>query len=186
MLSQVKRKPEARMNEIIVLFYAFARVGILGFGGGQSIVPLIQVEVVDNYRWMTVEEFTHALAMANSLPGPITTKMSVFTGYKVAGLVGALAGILGLVLPSLVLMLLVGSFYLAYLDLPAVKGALKALRPVVLALLVLVVYNIFPVSVNSWSTALIAVTAFGMMAFLNVHPFFVITGAALTGVLFYR
>jgi len=174
------------MKEIFILFYAFAKVGIIGFGGGHSMVPLIQIEVVDNYQWLTIEEFTEALAMANSLPGPITTKMSVFTGYKVAGMTGAAASIVGLVLPSLVLMLVLASLYLKYKDLPVVKGALKAVRPVVIALLALVVYNIFPSSVNSWHTALVAVVAFVVVAFLKVHPAVVIVAAALFGITFYR
>lgn len=174
------------MKEIIVLFYAFAKVGILGFGGGHSIIPLIQVEVVDNYKWLTIEEFTEALAMANSLPGPITTKISLFTGYKVAGIAGVVVSVLGLVLPSLLLMLILTSLYLKYKDLPAVKGSLKAVRPVVIALLVLVTYNIFPSSVNSWHTALIAIVAFCLIAFLNIHPAVLIVGAALLGISFYR
>ncbi len=174
------------MKEIIVLFYAFAKVGILGFGGGHSIIPLIQVEVVNNYKWLTIKEFTEALAMANSLPGPITTKMAVFTGYKTGGMAGVGASILGLILPSLVLMLILSFFYLKYKDLPAVKGLLKGVRPVVIALLILVVYNIFPSSVNSWHTALIAVISFCLIAFLNIHPAVLIMGAALFGVAFYR
>ena len=70
------------MQEVFVLFYAFAKVGILGFGGGHSIIPLIQVEVVNNYKWLNIGEFTDALAMANSLPGPITTKMSSVGGIQ--------------------------------------------------------------------------------------------------------
>jgi chromate transporter len=174
------------MNEIFALFYAFAKVGILGFGGGHSMIPLIQIEVVDNYKWLTIEEFVEALAMANSLPGPITTKMSVFTGYKIAGMTGAVASIVGLVLPSMVLMLVLASLYLKYKELPAVKGSLKAVRPVVIALLALVVYNIFPSSVNSWHTALIAVVAFVVVAFLKVHPAVVIAAAAMIGITFYR
>jgi chromate transporter len=174
------------MKEIFALFYAFAKVGILGFGGGHSMIPLIQVEVVDNYKWLTIEEFVEALAMANSLPGPITTKMSVFTGYKIAGMTGAVASIVGLVLPSMVLMLVLASLYLKYKELPAVKGSLKAVRPVVIALLALVVCNIFPSSVNSWHTALIAVVAFLVVAFLKVHPAVVIAAAALIGITFYR
>ena len=174
------------MKEVGMLFYAFTKVGILGYGGGHSIVPLIQVEVVDNYKWLTIGEFTEALAMANSLPGPITTKMSVFTGYKVAGVIGAGVSILGLILPSMLLMLLLTSLYLKYKDLPAVKGSLKALRPVVLSLLALVVYNIFPASVDSWHTALLAVASFCAVAFFNIHPAFLIVGAALLGVAFYR
>ena len=174
------------MQEMFVLFYAFAKVGILGFGGGHSIIPLIQVEVVNNYKWLTIGEFTDALAMANSLPGPITTKMSLLVGYKTAGITGALAGLLGLLFPSSVLMLILTMFYLKYKDLAAVKGLLKGIRPVVIALLVLVVYSIFPSSVNSWHTALIAVAAFCLIAFLNVHPALLIVGAAIVGMVFYR
>jgi len=174
------------MKEIIVLFYAFAKVGILGFGGGHSIIPLIQIEVVNNYKWLNSEEFTEALAMANSLPGPITVKMSVFTGYKIAGMTGAGASVVGLLLPSLVLMLTLATFYLKYKDLPAVRGSLKGVRPVVIALLVLVTYNIFPSSINSWHTALIAVVSFCLVAFLNIHPALIIIGAALFGLTFYR
>lgn len=174
------------MKEVIMLFYAFAKVGIFGYGGGQSIIPLIQVEVVDHYKWLTIEEFTEALAMANSLPGPITTKMSFFTGYKVAGIIGAGASTLGLILPSFILMITLASLYLAYKDLPAVKGSLKAVRPVVIALLVLVIYDIFPSSIDSWHTALIAVVAFCLIAFLKIHPAVIIGVAALWGVVVYR
>jgi len=174
------------MKDVMVLFYAFAKVGILGFGGGHSIIPLIQIEVVDRYKWLTIEEFTEALAMANALPGPITIKMSVFTGYKIAGMTGAGASIVGLILPSLVLMLTLTTFYLKYKDLPAVKGSLKGVRPVVIALLILVTYNIFPSSINSWHTALIAAVAFCLVAFLNIHPAVIIVGAALFGLTFYR
>ena len=174
------------MKELFLLFYAFAKVGILGYGGGQSIIPLIQVEVVDNYRWLTIEEFTEGLAMANALPGPITTKMSFFTGYKVAGFTGAGASTVGLILPSFILMITLASLYWAYKDLPAVKGSLKAVRPVVIALLALVVYDIFPSSIVSWHTALIAVIAFCLIAFLNIHPAIVIVLAALLGIVMYR
>jgi chromate transporter len=124
--------------------------------------------------------------MANTLPGPITTKISILTGYKAAGLVGAGASLLGLLFPSSVLMLVFTTLYLKYKDLPTVKGLLKGVRPVVIALLAVVVYNIFPSSVNSWHTALLAVGAFCVIAFLNIHPAVLIVGAALFGMMFYR
>ena len=174
------------MKEVMVLFYTFAKIGILGFGGGHAMLPLIQVEVVDNYKWLTIGEFTEALAMANSLPGPITPKMSFFTGYKVAGITGAGVCVLGLIIPSLFLMCILTSLYMRYKDLPSVKGLLKAVKPVVVALLALVIYNISPSSVNSWHTALIAVVTFCLLAFLNIHPAVLILGAAMLGVAFYR
>ena len=174
------------MKEVISLFVAFAKVGILGFGGGHSMIPLIQVEAVDNYKWLSFEEFTDALAMANSLPGPITTKMSLLVGYKVAGIAGGGVSVLGLLAPSSILMIVLAALYLRYKDLPAVKGLLMGVRPVVVALLVMVIYNIFPSSITSWHTALIAGISFCVIVFFNVHPALLIAGAALFGMVFYR
>lgn len=174
------------MKEIVALFIAFSKVGILGFGGGHSMIPLIQVEAVDNYRWLTIEEFTDALAMANSLPGPITTKMSLLVGYKVAGMAGGGISLVGLLAPSSILMIALGALYLRFKDLPAVKGSLIGIRPVVVALLFMVIYDIFPSSITSWHTALIAVISFCVIVFLNVHPALLIAGAALIGMALYR
>ena len=171
------------MHDFLILFYAFLKVGILGYGGGHSIIPFIQVEAVENYKWISMEEFTDALAMANGLPGPIAVKMSFMVGYKTAGIGGALVCILGLLLPSLLLMLVLTSYYLRYKDLPAVEGILKGVRPVVFALLVLVVYDILGSSLVSWHTAAIAAVALLLMAFLNIHPAFLMVAAALVGFL---
>jgi chromate transporter len=95
------------------VFAAMARVGIFGYGGGPSVIPLIQKEAV-GAKWMTAEEFTAALAMGNALPGPIATKMSAYIGYKVlmeathnsaVALLGAVSGVLGMVIPSFIMIL---------------------------------------------------------------------------------
>lgn len=167
------------------VFLAFAKVGLFGFGGGPSMIPLIQAEVVDVHHWLSTEEFVDALAMGNGLPGPIATKMSAYVGYKLAGIPGAFAGLLGTVGPSMVLMLVLAALFLEYKDQPQVVAALKAVRPVVVALLALVVYDIFPRSVTSWDTALLAVLAFAGVAFLRLHPALAILIAALFGVFAY-
>ena len=68
------------------IFWAFLKPGIFGFGGGQAAIPLIQEEVVDKTAWLTEEQFVDYLAMGNTLPGPIATKMSVIIGYDLAGI----------------------------------------------------------------------------------------------------
>ena len=168
------------MNTFLMLFYAFIRVGILGYGGGHSIIPFIQVEAVENYKWISMQEFTDTLAMANTLPGPIAVKMSFMVGYKTAGLSGAMVCLLGLLLPSLLMMLALTSLYLRYKDLPAVEGLLKGVRPVVFALLVLVTYQIWPSSIVSWPTAVIAAVSLCLMGFFNIHPaILMVAGAAM-------
>ena len=168
------------MHNFILLFYAFIKVGILGYGGGHSIIPFIQVEAVENYKWISMEEFTDTLAMANTLPGPIAVKMSFMVGYKTAGLNGAMVSLLGLLLPSLLMMLALTTLYLRYKDLPAVEGLLKGVRPVVFALLVLVTYQIWPSSIVSWPTAVIAAVSLCLMGFFNIHPaILMVAGAAM-------
>ncbi|RKJ34138.1 chromate transporter, partial [Butyricicoccus sp. 1XD8-22] len=72
----------------IQIFLAFFYPGILGYGGGPATIPLIEHEVVENYGWMTTSEFSEVLALGNSLPGPIATKMAGFIGYEVGGVLG--------------------------------------------------------------------------------------------------
>ena len=148
-------------------------------------IPLVQEEVVDVNRWMTIEEFADALAIGYALPGPISTKMSAYVGLKVAGVPGLIAATLGVALPSLVAMVVLGTFFLRYKDFPQVQATLKAVRPAVVGLLLVVIYVMFPKSVTSWHTALIMIAMFALVAFLNVHPAWAIVGAAVVGVIFY-
>lgn len=170
---------------LVRIFYSFAKVGIFGYGGGPSMMPLVQEEVVDVNHWMTDEEFVDALAMGNALPGPIASKISAYTGFKLAGLPGAAAGLIGILLPSLIAMLALTALFLQIKDSPRVQATLKAVRPAVVALLALVVYQIYPKSVVSWDTALIALVTFFALAILKIHPAIAIIAWAAFGFFFY-
>jgi chromate transporter len=168
------------------LFVAFTKIGVLGYGGGPSMIPLIQEEVVEGQKWMTDENFIDTLAMGYALPGPIATKMTLFVGYKVGGWAGGIVALLGLLWPSSVLMMVLGILFLRFKDMPYAQAMLTAVRPVVLALLAYTAYTVLPKSVKNWHTGLIAVAAFGAVAFLNVHPALAILVAAVLGLLVYR
>ena len=167
------------------IFVTFAKVGVLGYGGGPSLIPLVQTEVVTVHRWFTAEEFVDTLATGNALPGPIATKMAGYVGYKLAGLPGAVAGVTGMILPSLVLMLALASVLLAYKDTRYVQATLKAVRPVVVALLAITIWEILPSSIRGWDTALIGVVAFAAVVGLNLHPALAILAAAILGIIVY-
>lgn len=167
------------------IFLAFAKVGIFGYGGGPAAIPLVQTEVVEIHQWLTNEEFVDTLAMGYALPGPIATKMAGYIGFKLAGLPGAIAGVTGMFLPSMVLMLLLAGILLTYKDTRYVQATLKAVRPVVVALLVMTVWEILPRSITSWDTALIAIGAFIAVVVLNVHPAIAIVAAAVLGLVAY-
>jgi chromate transporter len=167
------------------IFLAFAKVAMVGYGGGPAMIPLVQAEVVDVHHWFTNEEFVDTLAMGYALPGPISTKMAGYVGFKIAGLPGAVAGVVGMVMPTLVLMLLLAGILLTYKDTRYVQAVLKAVRPVVVALLVVTVWEILPHSIKGWDTALICVGAFLAVTFLNVHPALAILAAAVLGLIAY-
>lgn len=171
------------------LFWGFFQVGILGFGGGPGSVGIIQAITVDTYHWFTPTQFGEALAVGNSLPGPLATKMAGWIGYRVGGIGGIVAAILGVILPSLLLMLLAFGLIQRYQKNPFVAGALTGIRPVVGALLLLLVWQLAPHTGPIAHAALYV--AFGVVALvalyvLRVPAVWVVLGGMAAGALLMR
>jgi chromate transporter len=166
------------------IFIAMVRVGTLGFGGGQASIPLLEIEAVQTYHWMSATEFGDLYAIGNCLPGPIATKMATAIGFEQAGVPGAVIGLLGMVLPSTIALLIVITFFLQFKDLPQVQGLLKGIRPIVVVMLVLVSYKIGMQSLGTPISFVIAAAAFVGIQFLGVHPAFVILGGMVFGLIF--
>ena len=172
------------LDKLISIFWTFFKVGILAFGGGQSIIPVMQQEVVTSRQWMGVPEFTDMLALGNGLPGPIATKMAVAVGYKLSGYLGATAALLGLLVPSTILMLIVVLFFFTYKESPHVQAMLRGMRPAVMALLFLVAYDVGKTSMISIPTTLIGIITFFVFLFTKLHPAIAILVSGIIGVLF--
>ncbi len=147
-------------------------------------VPLMQAEFVEKHAWMTDEQFVDALAAGYALPGPIATKMSVWFGWEVGGFLGVVAALVGMVLPSALMIAVVLALFTTFKDHPRVQGMMTAVRPVVLALLTFMVLQIGPKSVLSWHTGVLAAVALGLL-FLKVHPAWLILAAAGFGAVAY-
>jgi chromate transporter len=168
------------------IFFAFFKVGLFGYGGGPSLIPLVEAEAVHHYRWLTPEEFVDVLAMANTLPGPIATKMSLCIGLKTGGPAGAATALAGLLLPSTVLIVILTMLYYNYRNLSTVQGIIRGVRPVVVALLLVTVAHLAPRSVMSVDTFVIALATFAVVFYLRIHPIYTIVVAGFIGYLFYR
>lgn len=168
----------------VQIFLAFFIPGILGYGGGPASIPLIENEVVDNYEWLTVNEFSEVLAMGNTLPGPIATKMAGYIGYEQGGVLGAIVGVFAAVAPSLILMITLLGLLLKYKESPRVKRMTTYIRPVIAVLLGIMTYDFFFSSyegVGIWQTLFIGIVSFLLMERLKVHPAYVIAGALVYG-----
>ncbi|RKO63135.1 chromate transporter [Caldibacillus debilis] len=119
----------------VQIFMAFFRSGILGFGGGPSAIPLVYKEVVEKYRWMKDEEFSDVVALGNTLPGPINTKIAGYIGYRVGGWPGMLIALFASVVPTVLLLIIFLTGLGASKDKPWVQGMSAAVLPVVAAMM---------------------------------------------------
>jgi len=168
------------------LFIAFTRASNLGFGGGPAVIPLIKIEVVERYHWLTNAEFTDALAVGNALPGPITTKLAGYVGYQQAGWLGVIVANIGAVLPTVLAVILLAGFLMKHSDSPILKGMLKGVRPVVVVLIAQTAFDMgvgsFP-NLATWGIALATVVS---IYWLKLHPALIIVLSMAFGLLVFR
>ncbi|HET8986507.1 MAG TPA: chromate transporter [Trueperaceae bacterium] len=165
------------------LFISFARVSLFGFGGGPSMIPLVRAEVVEGRSWLTPETFLDAFAFGNALPGPIITKLSAYVGHQVAGWPGAAAALAGATLPTMVLILLATRLVMRGKENPVLRAAIGGIRPVVVALLLLVAWDFAPRALGMASASASASAADAVLAWLSTvraaWPLWAIAAASL-------
>jgi len=169
------------------IFIAFFIPSIVGYGGGPASIPLIEHEVVSRYGWVTTSEFSEILALANTLPGPIATKMSGYIGFEVGGAFGAIIAEFATIAPSLILMIVLLQLIFKYKDSQRVKRLSKIVVPTVAILMAGLTFDFFKTSYSSnglVQTIIIAVVSFLLLEKWKVHPAFVIVGGLAYGAIF--
>ncbi|MFC5713101.1 chromate transporter [Thalassorhabdus alkalitolerans] len=123
------------------IFLAFFRVGILGYGGGPASIPLVYKEVVDHYKWLSEDEFGDILALGNTLPGPIVTKLAGYIGFSVGGVIGAINGVIAIVMPTALMMIAFFAALANFQDAPWVTGLTNGVLPVVTVMMAVLTKN---------------------------------------------
>jgi chromate transporter len=169
-------------TDIWRLFLAFFRASNFSYGGGPAMIPLMQAEIVKKYKWMDDAEFADALAIANSLPAPIGTKMSGLVGYRVAGWLGAFVATTATLLPTALIMVLLGTLILSFAESPHLQAMLQGVRPVVVILLAQTALSMGRKALQDKITWIFGLTAFALMLFLSwLHPAFLVVASMLLG-----
>lgn len=166
------------------LFLAFLIPSVLGYGGGPASIPLVEHEVVGNYEWMSTQEFSEVVAIGNSLPGPIATKMAGYIGYAEGGIVGAIVALFATIAPSLLLMVGMMAVLLKYKDEPEVKNLTKLIRPVIAVLLGFMTIQFAQESLEGIGigyTLFLIVASYVLLERIKMHPAFVIGLALVFG-----
>lgn len=170
---------------IVSLFSTFFLIGLFTFGGGYAMLPLIQKEVVGFHHWLTMTEFIDVVGIAEITPGPIAVNTATFVGYKIAGILGSAAATLGVVLPSLIVILLVAALFVKVKDNPYVEAAFSGMRPAVAALIASAAINILPSSITDVRSALIAIASFSLLRYTKVSPILLLLLSGALGALIY-
>ncbi len=172
------------MNKVLKLFLTFFRIGAFTFGGGYAMIPLIQKEVVDNEEWLQEKDILDIIAIAESTPGPIAINSATFVGYKVAGVFGAMAATLGVVLPSFVIILTLSYVIEQFNHIDAVKYAFNGIRAGVLALILKAMYSMYRSCPKGIFSYIIMAGAFIAVALLGISTIYVIIGCAVLGIVY--
>lgn len=154
----------------LTLFLEFFKIGLFTFGGGLSMIPLIE-QVVYKYDWITQSQFIDFLGICESTPGPIAINMATYIGSTQAGLLGSIAATLGVVMPSFIIIILIASILKNFTENKYVKAFLKGVKPVVIALIlstgvILLAKTLGYASISKFDVKWVSVIIFSMITLI--------------------
>ena len=164
------------------LFLSFARVGVMTFGGGYAMLPMLQREIVEKRGWATEEELRDYFAIGQCTPGVIAVNTATFIGQKLGGTACAAAATLGVIFPSLVIITLIAALLSNFADIPAVRNAFAGIRACVCALILNAVIKLWKKAVVDLPTVIIFIVVLALAVFTKLSPVVFVAGAALAGV----
>lgn len=164
-------------NPYMELTLGMFRTGILGYGGGPSVIPLIRHEAVVRYGWLSDDEFGEVLALANALPGPIATKMAAYLGYRKKGVLGAVIAVLAHILPTCIAMIALLSAVTFLSSSKVVAGMIAGVTPVIAVMLGTMAYEFGEKAVKGlgiYAGIGFFVVSFLLLESIQIHPALVI------------
>ena len=165
------------------LFSVFMRIGAFTFGGGYAMLPLIQKEIVDKKHWATEEESMDYYAVAQCTPGIIMVNTATFIGFYEKGILGAIIATLGVVTPSIIIILLIASVLTTYSSLAIVQHALAGIRVAVCVLVLNAVVKLWKSGIKDTFGILLFAVVLAAITFTSVSTVLIVIIAALLGVI---
>lgn len=171
------------MKELWELFFTFAKMGVMTFGGGMAMLPILQREVVENKKWVTEEELVDYYAIGQCTPGIIAVNTSTFVGQKRRGAAGGIAATLGMVFPSLVIISILAGLIQNFAHLAWVQNAFAGIQVCVCVLIFNATVKLLKKSVVDKKTAVIFIAVLMGGLLLDISPVWFVIAAAVVGIL---
>ncbi|MCK8827238.1 chromate transporter [Natroniella acetigena] len=166
------------------LFITFMKIGVFTFGSGYAMLALAEVEVVEVNSWLSIEEFTDAVALAEVTPGPIMVNLATFVGTKIGGVAGAIIATLGLIIPPMTALIIVTKLYLDFKDNQLIDKIFKGLRPAVIGLIITVIINLGRSTFVDVKSVVITVSVVISIS-LGLHPILAVVGGGVAGLMIF-
>jgi chromate transporter len=174
--------PRDGVKEVVVYFL---RLGLLGFGGPAALVGQMEKDLVAERGWLTKEQMREAIAICQSLPGPLAIQVGVYVSYLRAGFWGAWAGGWAFILPNFVIVAALGALYVYFGDLKPVTAIFYGVSPAVIALILHSCYRLAKLGMEDWLQWLIAAACLAVTLILQAEVALLFIGAGLVGILYY-
>ena len=171
------------LKEMLSLFLTFAKVGVMTFGGGYAMLPILQREVVENKGWTTDEELTDYFAIGQCTPGVIAVNTATFIGQKRRGIIGGIVATLGVVFPSLVIIAALAGVITTFSHLAWVQHAFAGIRVCVCVLIFNAVLKLWKGAVKDVWGLVIFLVILALSVFTKLSPIIYVLAAAVAGLL---
>ncbi len=172
------------IKELINLFFAFFRIGAFTFGGGYAMLPMLEKEIVEKYKWATLEEILDYFAIGQCTPGIIAVNTATFVGYKNKGIVGGIVATLGVITPSLIIISIIATILSAIYENPIVQHAFSGIGVAVCAILIQAIIKMGKSGLVDKLTWIIGIGAFLLSLIFDISTIIIIILAGVIGVVY--
>lgn len=170
------------MREILSLYASFFKIGIMTFGGGYAMLPMLERELVDKKKYVTMNEIMDYFAVGQCTPGVIAVNTATFIGFRRKGIIGGIFATLGVVTPSIIIITLLASVLQMIAGHEIVEHAFAGISVAVCALIVQAIFKLSKSGIKDIMTGIIAAVAFILSFFFDLSPILIIVGAGVIGV----
>ena len=167
---------------MLTLAWTYLRIGLVFFGGGYVLIPLLQHLLVEQYKWLTLREFLDGVAISQLTPGPLAM-LATFTGVRVAGFGGGLVATICIFAPCTILMLFVGRYYARLKEADLIRSTLDGVLPAVVGLVASAAWSL-GTSLGNLREWFILLAAFCIFRWTKINPMVMILGAGIIGMFF--
>lgn len=171
-----------KIKNLFNLYFSFAKIGTFTIGGGLAMMPMMQSELIEKRKWITDEELIDYYAVGQSTPGIVAVNVATFVGYKQMGIIGGVFATLGMVTPSLVIIMILASLINSINDFPIIQKALKGINVAVAALLTSTIINFMKKTIKKFTNAIFMMISFLLVFVFKLPSFWIILFALLIGV----